>query len=460
MLRRPRRIKRFVPRLEALEHRSMLSAGPLSQAALDAGLPAEVAVSGDARALVKSLGNSGSGTEAVGASGGQLEVLGVVTGRRVHQPVEVEIYNYTAPTAGASVGPFTATQTLQTDIPAGPNVKIAFGNLNRDGLPDLVVAGPDGHGSVAVDLFTSTQVSGTTNWTFKPLETDHIDLLSWSFGVSNASVALGDLNGDGAPDVVLTTGGQVGVLLGTPEQNATGTTIGADNYQALKPVQDPFLPYLPGGQAAIQDSKNIADGAAKGQAQERIMQNDQKGYDLVGEADNQFLFAQMEASTSTGITFPPVPGTQDTTGQTSVQSLAINPGSTSTLQPLTSPLTGVAQPASQIFATSIICITYPCPGDWTPPGLVAVIGKNVYLGTAVYNNATGQFTGAFDWIKASFDHNYSRKNGALLMADLDSGTDGTDAELFSVVLQPGPAVGSPPAAAVDFFLEIDGIDGE
>jgi hypothetical protein len=445
MRRRHRPFTRFVPRLETLERRNLLSnlpvAPPLPQAA-PGGPPAFY--DGDPDRPI-----------AVGTTNGQLAVLGVVndvpgsagvvTGRRQYKPVEVDIYNYSLS------GGFTTAAPLPTQVPASPEVRLAFGDLNNDGRPDLVVAGPDGHGSVVVELFASSRAADGT-WTFQPVmngdgtaHTDTIDILSWSFGVSQPGVALTDVNADGTVDVVLSTNTQVaGLVVNPPGSGTTGNT-----YTALPAVGSPFLPYLPGGPASagIQDHKNISDGAAKGQAVDGIIQNDDGGYDLVTEADGQFLFAQMNLS-STGVTFAYVPGTQ-----TKVESLAIMPnGGTSTPQPLTSPLKGHEPAASQMLATGIICITYPCPGQPTVgPALAAVIGNKLYVGT-------GSTTG-FTWsVEPMLTTRKAGRDQQLFLADLDNGADGTDAELFSVVLQPGPQVGSPPSAAIDILLEIDGID--
>lgn len=386
MLRPPRRIKRFVPRLEALEQRSMLSAAPLPQAALNAALPIDR-----------------PGTqippEAVGTVNGQLEVLGTVDDtdpKRHHADAVVTIYNYNQPTAGASAGSFTETQTLQTDIPAGRGVMLAFGNL-QNGLPDLVVAGPDGPKAFIVDVFVGKQVqvagSTTTQWQFTlDAASGKVIGMTSGGGVKGGGLALGDVNGDGIPDVVLTTPTQVGVLLGSPVTDATGAVVDY-TYQPLPAVPNPF--------SSLIDSKNISDGAAKGQAVDGIIRNDNGGYDLVAEADNQFLFTPIViASSTSGGTSTGASGST-VTFPDAIQSVAIQPTGTDGVTTVTSPINGTvpSAPASEILTTGIICITSPCPGDGTQASLIAVIGKTVYIGTETMT-ATGL---GFTWTTDSIE---------------------------------------------------------
>ncbi len=75
---------------------------------------------------------------------------------------------------------------------------LAIADVNGDGIPDLIVAnsfasGNDAVGSVGV-LF------GNGNGTFQPVVT-------YAAGGIPTGIAVGDLNGDGQPDIVVTTCG-------------------------------------------------------------------------------------------------------------------------------------------------------------------------------------------------------------------------------------------------------------
>ncbi|MBK7473007.1 MAG: VCBS repeat-containing protein [Betaproteobacteria bacterium] len=107
------------------------------------------------------------------------------------------------PTSSALAQAFTVG--LTRDFTAGTDPRsVAIGDLNGDGNPDLVVAN---RGSNTVSVLLGT---GTGNFGAK---TD------FATGDTPTSVSIGDLNGDGKPDLVVTnygsTVGGVSVLLGT-----------------------------------------------------------------------------------------------------------------------------------------------------------------------------------------------------------------------------------------------------
>src|SRR5262249_39939511 len=88
----------------------------------------------------------------------------------------------------------------------------AVGDVNGDGKPDLVT--PISDGTVSVLLNTTAQ--GASVPAFAPQVT-------FAVGNNPSSVAVGDVNGDGKPDLAVTNffDGTVSVLLNTTVQGAT-----------------------------------------------------------------------------------------------------------------------------------------------------------------------------------------------------------------------------------------------
>ncbi|MBZ5656528.1 MAG: FG-GAP-like repeat-containing protein [Acidobacteriia bacterium] len=97
---------------------------------------------------------------------------------------------------------------------------IAVADVNNDGKPDLLVANQQGSSPNYSQVLAV--LLGNGDGTFQPT-------VSYSFGGSGAqSGAVGDVNGDGKPDLVLAGGSAVGVLLG----NGDGTFQPAETYSS------------------------------------------------------------------------------------------------------------------------------------------------------------------------------------------------------------------------------------
>ena len=125
-------------------------------------------------------------------------------------PGTVSVLLNTTP-AGATVPSFAPQQTFTVGtVP----VSVAVGDFNADGQPDLAIANQSDNGTVSVLL--NTTPAGATVPSFAPAR-------SFATGNSAGSVAVGDFNGDGQPDLAVASGGSrsVSVLLDTTPAGAT-----------------------------------------------------------------------------------------------------------------------------------------------------------------------------------------------------------------------------------------------
>jgi hypothetical protein len=111
---------------------------------------------------------------------------------------------------GATVPSFSFQTTFATG--SGPN-SVAVGDFNGDGKPDLAIANGN---SNSVSVLLNTTAQGATTPSFATQTT-------FATGREPNSVAVGDFNGDGKPELAITNyfDNSVSVLLNTTKQGAS-----------------------------------------------------------------------------------------------------------------------------------------------------------------------------------------------------------------------------------------------
>jgi hypothetical protein len=113
-------------------------------------------------------------------------------------------------TPGSTTLSFAAPQFFAT---GNISFSVALGDLNGDGKPDIVVANQQDN---TVSVLLNTTVTGSLTASFATQQT-------FATGSAPESVVLGDINGDGLPDIVVANSGAstVSVLLNTTTPGAS-----------------------------------------------------------------------------------------------------------------------------------------------------------------------------------------------------------------------------------------------
>ncbi len=134
----------------------------------------------------------------------------VILGNNVFQADKTFTVSLSHPVPGLVFGP------QQTFATGSHPASAAVGDFNGDGKPDLVVAngGTFQNPGATVSVLLNTTLAGATTPAFAPQQT-------FTTGSYPRSVAVGDFNGDGKPDLAVASSSGVSVLLNTTPVGAT-----------------------------------------------------------------------------------------------------------------------------------------------------------------------------------------------------------------------------------------------
>jgi hypothetical protein len=335
---------------------------------------------------------------------------------------------------GDGHGGFSPAASSPFPVGADP-LSVAVGDFNRDGIPDLAVANYLSH-SVSVLL-------GDGHGGFSPAASSPFPI---GTSVGPESLAVGDFNGDGAPDVVTTSPASsistVEVLLNQTPVTTTSVASGASpavagqlvTYTATVTAAVPGQPVTPTGHVTFKDGSTVLgsgtlDGTGQASLSTLAAGTGYHAITAVYQGDPNF----------TGSTSPPL-------------NQLVNRGATTTL------LSASASPAlagQPVVLTALVSPDYPTTG--TPTGTVvfldSVVGTPTILGTATLSGGVASLTTA---ALAPGSHSLS----AVYAGD-DNFTGSTAAVLAETIDNPAPVLRSldttaQPEGSAGFTLTLNG----